>query len=416
MRNANRSNSTVDSPPVPQSKDTECTQVITGPIHTHKQSRPQAPKSKRKRSRSESKPAKKRKVSMSKRKEGAIGQHKAKKCKMIVKKVCSLVGKTRKPIRPKASSIRPRAIGKTKKGTKALSLKKSKVHSRKSGPEKKKRIIKESSVKSKKRGRRNVKRTVKRVKHPSGIKCTSDKVSRKRPRSVSRKPTAKISKKSTPKRCSSTHSVFRMISARVAPCVNKQKTKSNKFIANRGLSAEWAKRLRPRPLKSARFSCYRDACFSQLTEKPHPKKIKSAKSPKKKQSKKRRELPAVCGKNKNNMCGTSDSPVLNQNTVTCSLEQLCDHGELVNNHYSSRFSESAIPNTTNQVNESILDTSDSPVLNQNTVTCSLEQLCDHGELVNNHCSSRFSESAIPNTTNQVNESILDTSDILVESA
>ncbi|TGZ64820.1 hypothetical protein CRM22_006190 [Opisthorchis felineus] len=355
MPNANRSNSTVDSPPVSQSKDTECTQVITGPIHTHKQSRPQAPKSKRNRSRSESRPAKKRKVSMSKRRRSIIRDHKVKKCKMIVRKVCKLVGKPRKPIRPKASSILPRAIRKAKKATKTSPVKKSKVLSRKCNPGK----MKKHSVKSKKKVRRNVTLKFRRGKHPSGIKCTvKNKVSRKRSRSVSRKPTGKISKTPTSKRYSSTHSVIRMISARVVPCANKQKTKSKKFVAHRSLSAEWAKRLRPRPLKTARFSCYRDACFSQSIEKPQPKKIKSAKSPRRKQVKKRKELPAVCGKNKNNTYRTSDFPVSNQNTATCSLEQLCDHGELMNNHCSSRFSESVIPNTINQADETILDTSD----------------------------------------------------------
>ncbi|KAG5446983.1 hypothetical protein CSKR_200358 [Clonorchis sinensis] len=355
MPNVNRSNSTVDSPPVPQSKDAECTQVITGPIHTHKQSRPRAPKSKRSRSRSESKPAKKRKVSTSKRKKSVIRDRKVKKCKIVVRKVCTLVGKPRKPLRPKASSIRPRAIGKTKKA----SVEKPKVHSRKSDSGKVKKIVKKRSVKPKKKARRKVKRMSKRDKHPSGIKCiVNNKASRKRPRSGSRKPTAKRSKTSTSKTYSSTHSVLRMISARVAPCANKQKTKSNKSVTHRGLPAEWAKRLRPRPLKTARFSCYRDACFSQPIEKSQPKKIKSEKSPKKKQGKKRKELPAVCGKNKNNMCRTSDFPVSNQNTTDCSLEQLCDHSELVNNHCSSRFSESTIPNTTNQADESILDTSD----------------------------------------------------------
>ncbi|CAH8580232.1 unnamed protein product [Dicrocoelium dendriticum] len=267
---------------VTPSKSESCLTVVESPIHTHSQDRKAAPNKKPTRPKSKavhfkSTSPKKRKRSTSK------SLDKKRPVSPIIKQRTPSPSKVRRsPSRkstkkPRASSGSPRSPSCKKKRASIESLpagfrrwtkvvrrskKKSEICSKTQSPQCRSDldISTHSSdfPKHKTPGKKSGFRKSGKIAKPRAEKRLSVKLP-KRKRKRSRASSSSFRNK-----------MLRALAARTSPCTSPSHKKQ--FTSRSTVSASWVNRLRPRPLKSARFKCYRPDCLTLALEQEYLRK------------------------------------------------------------------------------------------------------------------------------------------------
>ncbi|CAL8103713.1 unnamed protein product [Calicophoron daubneyi] len=286
-------------------EDTECLRIAEVPIHTHKTSGTATKRKATQNSGEKKKPAKRRKVSKERKKQSpakkvsrsrSSSQSKtSQRCPLSTKRPLNLSDKSRTPIRKagKIKSSRNKSLAKREK--------------RPANARPKPKVAKQSG---------KTKPCVCPKYPPEKRKRPAEKIGKKKSKPPSKGPSPakrakgrkikskEVKKPKSPKSSSWLDIVSARVCTKGAPCARSAKPDSprtSKKVSNQSQSV-WKDRLRPRPLKSARFPCYRPNCFYN----PQSKGEGSSKKPKvKKQTAKR--VSKCGGKNSSNACTMVDS-------------------------------------------------------------------------------------------------------------
>ncbi|KAA3672581.1 uncharacterized protein DEA37_0000883 [Paragonimus westermani] len=307
MPNTNLHNATGSARIPVQISDVNCMKVAQPLIHTHKQKRSTDRTVKRSRSlrsgstKSVTRHAKKRKLSREKiafEKKHAVSKGLQQKVTPFrrsksVHRGLSKAGHIKAGSSSKASKLRfCKITGRTTNG-----------HKTKAG--------KATGVKSRIRQYKNLVRknwsvAYGRLRYKLGgsaAKSFTNAVSKSKSSSRGSKIQMPFSPRRSPPQCTKPtlrQAIIRAVAARVSQCDQPYcKASSNK---PRTVSILWVNRLRPRPLKSARFACYSPSCFAQTMvtmptsslKKSRPKRVRFA----------RKRVNLQCGKNDSNFTGS----------------------------------------------------------------------------------------------------------------
>ncbi|VDP94821.1 unnamed protein product, partial [Echinostoma caproni] len=308
--------------------DSDCLLVVEKPVHTHKSRKSTTPSRKPRVSKSRSEPSRrsshakgpKRDVMKSKKAIKRKGSRSA-SSSPAAKVRRKTVHKTRlvqKSNRISACPFAPRALGRKKTRPQLRASKR--PTKKQTKPVVNRKIIDKSSV-----VKVNVCPFAKRIGKASSKRKSSEKLkavtpkrrrswSSKRAQSLTPKQVSSTQKKkrtSTPKRSVAIRSKRKSPSKKATPGGRKSlgscSGRSSCTLKPRPVVTAWKERLRPRPLRSARFSCYRSDCMEKnayaasipTTRKQAPE-LKSPKAPKSRKQITKSQKP-MGGKNRNNM-------------------------------------------------------------------------------------------------------------------